>query len=134
MQIPLEAKDKVVFLGFVPRTELIELYYNADVFVFPPIWDEGFGIPPVEAMAAGTPVVASRSGALSETVRDKETGFLVDKNDHNSLANSILKLLNNDHLRETMGQAARKRVQEHFVWDHIAKRVETRYLQLCANS
>ena len=53
----------------IPRPDLIERYYDADVFVFPPVWNEGFGIPPVEAMAAGIPVVASRSGAVVETVR-----------------------------------------------------------------
>src|SRR3984893_14910165 len=65
-QLPPDIVSKVAFLGMVPRAELVDRYFDADIFAFPPIWDEGFGIPPVEAMAAGTPVVATRSGAVVE--------------------------------------------------------------------
>ncbi len=95
---------KVAFRGFVPRPELVDFYYNADVFAFAPIWDEGFGIPPVEAMAAGVPVVATRSGAVPETVKDQQTGFLVSKNDSRALAEGILKLFHDDNLRAKMGR------------------------------
>jgi glycosyltransferase involved in cell wall biosynthesis len=127
-----EARSRVAFHGFVPRQRLIELYYEADVFAFAPIWDEGFGIPPVEAMAAGVPVVASRSGAIPETVKDNETGFLTCKNDPASLAAGILKLLCDDALREKMGRAARARVHENFVWDRVAEKTYACYSELCA--
>ncbi len=52
-----EISDKVTFTGFIPRQDFVERYYDADIFVFPPIWEEGFGIPPIEAMAAGLPAV-----------------------------------------------------------------------------
>jgi len=55
---------KVTFHGFLSRPELIDYYYSADVFVFPPIWNEAFSRIPVEAMAAGTTVVATRSGGI----------------------------------------------------------------------
>ena len=126
-----EARHKVAFVGFVSRPELVDLYYNADVFAFAPIWDEGFGIPPVEAMAAGVPVVTTRSGAIPETIRDQQTGFLVDKNDPRSLAESILKLLNDDDLREKMGQAAQNWVRQNFFWDRIAERTYRCYSALC---
>jgi glycosyltransferase involved in cell wall biosynthesis len=132
-RLPPEARSKVAFVGFVPRPELVDLYYNADVFAFAPIWDEGFGIPPVEAMAAGVPVVATRSGAIPEIVRDQQTGLLVGKNDHRALAESILKLLHNDNLRERMGRAARSWVHENFVWDRIAERTYRCYLDLCGD-
>jgi glycosyltransferase involved in cell wall biosynthesis len=122
---------KVTFHGTLPRPELIDHYYSADVFVFPSIWNEGYGAPPVEAMAAGTPVVATRSGAVVETVRDQETGFLVDKNDSHGLGEAILKLLENDALRERMGRAARKRVIEHFDWNRIVPAMHDRYQSLC---
>jgi glycosyltransferase involved in cell wall biosynthesis len=133
-RLPAEASGKVAFLGFVPRPDLVDLYYNADVFAFAPIWDEGFGIPPVEAMAAGVPVVASRSGAIPETVRDKQTGFLVSKNDPRALADSILKLLYDDNLRKKMGRAARTWVHENFIWDRVAERMHRCYSNLCALS
>jgi len=125
-----EASKKVAFRGFVPRPELVNFYYNADVFAFAPIWDEGFGIPPVEAMAAGVPVVATRSGAVPEMVRDQETGFLVRKNDPGALAASILKLLRDDDMREKMGRAARVWVHQHFTWDRVAERMYECYTDL----
>jgi glycosyltransferase involved in cell wall biosynthesis len=128
-----EASKKVTFRGFVPRPELVAFYYNADVFAFAPIWDEGFGIPPVEAMAAGVPVVATRSGALPEMVRDQQTGFLVGKNDPHELAECILKLLRNDNLRGTMGRAGRRWVHENFTWDRVAQRMYKCYSNLSGN-
>jgi glycosyltransferase involved in cell wall biosynthesis len=122
---------RVTFHGFVPRPELIDFYYNADIFAFAPIWDEGFGIPPVEAMAAGAPVVATRSGAVPEMVRDQRTGFLVGKNDPEALAESILGLLRDDEMRENMGHAARLWVREHFTWDRVAEKMHKRYADLC---
>ncbi len=123
--------NKVTFHGFVSRAELVDHYYDADVFVFPPIWDEAFGCTPVEAMAAGTPVVATRSGGIIETVSDNQTGFLVEKNDCVALAEAILKLLENDALRENMGRAARRRALEHFHWDTIVAAMHDRYQSLC---
>ena len=121
---------KVTFHGFLSRPELIDHYYNADVFVFPPIWNEAFGCTPVEAMAAGTPVVATRSGGILETVADHETGFLVERNDPRALAEAILELLKNDALRERMGRAARQRALEHFHWDIFVAAMHDRYQSL----
>jgi glycosyltransferase involved in cell wall biosynthesis len=129
-----EARGRVAFHGFIQRPQLIDFYYKADVFAFAPIWDEGFGIPPVEAMAAGVPVVATRSGAVPETVKDNQTGFLIDKNDPHSLATRILKLLHDDNLREKMGCAARAWVHENFVWDRVAEKMYKRYSDLCGTS
>ena len=130
-QLTGDLARKVTFHGFLSRPELINYYYGADVFVFPPIWNEGFGCTPVEAMAAGTPVVATRSGGIVETMRDQETGFLVEKNDSQGLAAAILKLLENDALRESMGRAARRRALEHFDWDTIVAAMHDRYQSLC---
>ncbi|HEX6545370.1 MAG TPA: glycosyltransferase family 4 protein [Bryobacteraceae bacterium] len=125
------AAKRVRFLGFIPRPELIDLYYHADVFAFAPIWNEGFGLPPLEAMAAGVPVVASRSGGVVETVQDGRTGFLVEKEDSDSLADALVTLLTDDTARETMGQAARRRALESFTWDVIAREALDRYRGLC---
>lgn len=130
-RLSAEASSKVAFIGFIPRPELIDLYYNADVFAFAPIWDEGFGIPPLEAMAAGVPVVATRSGAIPEVVKDQQTGFLVSKNDPGALAEKILLLLDNDYLRQGMGQAARRWVHQNFIWEKVAERMYKCYSDLC---
>jgi glycosyltransferase involved in cell wall biosynthesis len=123
---------KVVFHGFLSRPELVDYYYRADVFVFPPIWNEAFGCTPLEAMAAGTPVVASRSGGIVETMKPGETGFLVEKNDSEALAEAILRLLEDDALREKMGRAARRHALSRFHWNDILSAMCNRYESLCA--
>ncbi len=133
-QLTPEIAKRVTFYGMVSRAALLEHYRNADVFAFTPIWDEGFGIPPVEAMAAGLPVVASRSGAVAETVRDGQTGFLCPKNDARATARFLLRLLQNDALRESMGRAGRNHVLTNFTWDAIAQGVLERYQTLCAST
>jgi glycosyltransferase involved in cell wall biosynthesis len=115
----------------IPRQELLARYYSSDIFAFPPIWDEGFGLPPVEAMASGLPVVATRSGTVVETVLDGETGFLVEKNNVEQLAQALLFLVKNDDSRELMGRAGRRRALKYFTWDQVATRMNERYTQLC---
>jgi len=131
-QLSPEIAGKVTFWGGIgDRSKLVQHYYDTDVFVFPPVCDHGFGLPPVEAMAAGVPCVVTRSGATVETVKNNETGFLVDKNDPAALAQAILALLDSDSMREAMGRAARRRVFEQFTWDMAAQRTLDRYLRLC---
>jgi glycosyltransferase involved in cell wall biosynthesis len=129
-QLSPDVAAKVSFRGMIPRSELVNLYFDADIFAFPPVWNEGFGIPPVEAMAAGTPVVASRSGGIVETVKDRETGLLVAKNDAPALARALLELLENDTARETMGRAARKRALGCFTWERVAEDLLKEYERL----
>lgn len=125
--LPAELSGKVSFLGMVPRSELVDRYYAADVFAFAPIWDEGFGLPPLEAMAAGVPVVATRSGALVETIVQGQTGILVDKNNVEELAQAILLLLCDDARSEAMGRAGRRRALDRFTWDRVAEGMHNRY-------
>jgi len=133
-RLPDEVAAKVSFLGMFQRPELVARYYQSDIFAFAPIWDEGFGLPPVEAMAAGLPVVSSRSGTLVETVVDGKTGILVEKNNADELARALLLLLNNDDQREFMGRAGRERALRYFTWDRIAEGMHTRYLDLCKSA
>jgi glycosyltransferase involved in cell wall biosynthesis len=130
--LPEEVLSRINFLGhFTLRQDLVGAYYDADVFVFTPVWEEGFGIPPLEAMAAGTPVLGSRAGALPETIREGQTGLLSNKNDSKELARQILRLLKDDDLRATMGQAARERALQCYTWDRIACQLKGRYEALC---
>jgi glycosyltransferase involved in cell wall biosynthesis len=132
-QLDEKSRANVTFLGSIPRQKLVDLYHESDIFVFPPVWNEGFGLPPVEAMAAGTAVIASRSGAIVETVRDGETGFLVNCNDAKDLASRILELLADDDKREAMGRAGKQRALECFTWDKVATDLDRRYRQLCGD-
>jgi glycosyltransferase involved in cell wall biosynthesis len=133
-RLPEDVIDKVSLLGMFQRPELVERYYQSDIFAFAPIWDEGFGLPAVEAMAAGLPVVSSRSGTLVETVLDGKTGILVDKSNAAELAEALLLLLNDADLREAMGRAGRQRALRHFTWDRIAEGMHARYSDLCASA
>lgn len=129
--MPPEVAERVSFHGWVgDRPQLIEHYYQGDIFVLPSIFNDSFGIPVVEAMAAGAPVVVSRSGGVIETVKDRETGFVVDKNDAQQVAQALLKLLEDDALRETMGRAGRERALTHFTWDKVGETMFRRYQAL----
>jgi glycosyltransferase involved in cell wall biosynthesis len=132
--LPADVAERVSFLGMIPRAELVDRYYAADIFAFAPIWNEGFGLPPVEAMAAGLPVVTSRSGTVMETVVDGKTGYLVEKNNAAELAEALLVLLKDDRRREAMGRAGRRRALGYFSWDAIAEGMHTRYQTLCKSA
>ena len=103
--------------GKVLNSDIGTHYSRAGIFVFPSLWHEPFGIPVIEAMAAGLPVVATRGGALPEIVVDGETGLLVERGDVEGLRAAISRLLRDPQLRARMGAAGRERVRRMFTWD-----------------
>lgn len=112
------ARERVRFAGRVSHEETATFYQEADVFVFPSIF-EAFPIPPIEAMAAGLPVVATSVGGTVESVRDGETGLLVPRADAGALTGAIERLVSDGASRATMGAAGRRRVFERFSWDSV---------------
>jgi glycosyltransferase involved in cell wall biosynthesis len=116
----------------VPNGTITQQYAKAGVFVFPSIWDEPFGIPIIEAMAAGLPVITTRGGAASEIVEDGETGLLVERGDPRGLADALDTLLGNPELRARMGAAGRDRVARLFTWDRAVARLAGHYEKLVA--
>jgi len=94
--------------------EMPRLYRQADIFVFPSIWEEPFGLCLIEAMASGTPVVASNVGGIPELVQGNKTGMLVKPKDPKSLADAIERLLDNEDERRKFGASGRKRVERLF--------------------
>ena len=119
--------NHVTFVGPLQHDEIVARFQSADVFLFPSVWHEPFGMPPVESMAAGVPVVATRSGGIPETVVDGETGFLVERGDAIGLAQALRKLLSDTALRQRMGAAGRIRAREVFGWDKIAEAISDVY-------
>ena len=95
----LGLEKTVVFLGYVPLEDLPALYAGAAVFVLPSL-HEGFGLPVVEAMACGVPVVAAKTGAMDELL--KQSGILVDPTQPQELADAIHKVLTNKDCRERL--------------------------------
>jgi glycosyltransferase involved in cell wall biosynthesis len=121
----------VSFEGCVSGDELIRFYKNTDLFVFPSLWHEPFGIPVIEAMSAGVPVVATASGGIPEIVKDGETGLLVERGDTSALADAILRVLSDVEFARSMAQTARRRVVELFSWDHLAQNLQRMYEHIC---
>jgi len=98
----------VVFTGFVGDGDLPAVYAGADLLVFPSLY-EGFGYPPLEAMACGTPVVVSNVSSLPEVVG--EAGLLVPPGDESALAGAILEVLTTPALAARLREAGRRRVR-----------------------
>jgi starch synthase len=114
--------------AMLPVAEVVELYSHAAVFACPSIY-EPFGLINLEAMACGTPVVASRVGGIPEVVVDGETGWLVEPGDPAALAEALRRALADPERARRMGEAGRRRVEAHFSWDRIAERTLEVYRQ-----
>jgi glycosyltransferase involved in cell wall biosynthesis len=108
--------DRITHLGLVEDRRLLEAYRAADVLLFPSL-DEGFGLPALEAMAAGVPVVASNRGALPEVVAD--AGILMDPEDEGGLAEGVARVLGNPDLRARLVAAGRRRARL-YSWEATA--------------
>lgn len=120
--------ERVRFLGAVPVDDLASLYNACDVFVMlnrtMPDGDvEGFGTVFLEAGACGKPVVGGRSGGAREAVRDGVTGFLVRDGDDEAAVAVISRLLRDEALRGSLGEAGRRCAVERCSWDRAAQRV-----------
>jgi glycosyltransferase involved in cell wall biosynthesis len=107
----LQLEEQVRFLGF--RRDVDELLAAFDVFVLPSI-SEGFSLATVEAMAAGRPVIATRSGGPEELIEDGVTGLLVPRKDPKSLAAKICEVLRNPALASALGHNAQAAIQSKF--------------------
>jgi glycosyltransferase involved in cell wall biosynthesis len=110
---------RVRFLDWVPETDLASLYALADLVVVPSLV-EGFGLPALEAMASGTPVLATRTSSLPEVVG--EAGVLVDPYDTEALASGMRELLYDEARRQRLAEAGRMRAQS-FTWRQVARQV-----------
>lgn len=125
------AANSVFFIGLVENFKLIEYYQQADIFIFPSVWNEPFGIPIIEAMAMELPVIATRSGAFPELVESGKTGLLVERGDADALAEAILCLLRDENLSKAMGKAGRQRAVEKFSFDQLTESLFEQYKRIC---
>lgn len=120
--------DFVKFMGAVPQDELPYYYNAAEVLVVPSRY-ESFGMVALEAMACGTPVIASDVGGLSTLVRDGRTGFLVPDRDPQALADKLTPLLRDPAMRQALGDHG-VATAEAYSWPAIAERIEAQYERL----
>jgi D-inositol-3-phosphate glycosyltransferase len=111
----------VVFLGKRGQDTLPYYYSAAEVLVMPSLY-ESFGMVALEAMACGTPVVASQVGGLAYLVQDGETGFTIPDNDPEALCEKLSLLLGNEELHREMGLCAAEYAQD-YAWENIAEQI-----------
>ncbi len=116
--------DRVRFVTGISDLELAELAASAEIAVVPSLY-EGFSLPAVEHMASGTPLVASRTGALPEVTGD--AAVLVAPGDPEELAAALRRLHDSPSERERLGAAAWDRVQERFAWSAVARAIVAQY-------
>jgi glycosyltransferase involved in cell wall biosynthesis len=125
----LGISDAVRFVTGLSDPALAELFGSAEAAVVPSLY-EGFSIPAVEAMACGTPLVASRGGALPEVVGD--CGVLVEPGNPSDLAGALGALLDDEPRRRALGTAGRRRVEERFTWRATAAATAEVYADVAA--
>jgi glycosyltransferase involved in cell wall biosynthesis len=118
----LDLEGRVRFLGFISEAEKLALLRRAWALAFASP-KEGWGITNLEAAACGTPVVASNSPGIKESVRDGETGYLVPHGDHRAMAAALDRLAQSPELVRTLGEAGR-RFAEGFTWERAADETE----------
>lgn len=116
-ELELPSVKGVQNIGFVEEPELTWLYRNASLFVFPSLY-EGFGLPILEAMSAGTPVLTSNVGAMAEVA--SEAGYLVDPTSVPEITDGIQVLLNNEEDRDALIRSGERRAAK-FTWKRTAQ-------------
>jgi glycosyltransferase involved in cell wall biosynthesis len=126
MRTSEDLRDTVRFLGDVDHQTVASILRSTSVLILPSFIE---GLPTVclEALASGVPVVASNIGGTSEVVIEGETGYLRPPHDLESMSDCVVKLLRDDNLRNRMGQAGRKLVEDGYSWERIAELTEQLY-------
>lgn len=122
----LKMEKNVIFVGYVEEKDAPILIKGAEIFLFPSIY-EGFGMPPIEAMACGTPVVVSNVSSLPEVVGD--SGILVDPLSIESIKEGMKKLFLDEKLREEMSYKGIQRVKL-FTWDRAVEILQDVFCKL----
>lgn len=122
----------VIMVGYINSGDqrLFHAFYErADVYVSPSIWQEPLGLTIIEAMAAHTPVVATKKGGILSIIKDKQNGFLIRARNSKEIADTVNMLLADDKLRAKTGDEGYRTVLENFTWEKIASQFEEIYKQ-----
>lgn len=114
----LNLQDEMVFPGYVPEEDLVKFYNAADLFIYPSLY-EGFGLPPLEAMACGTPVITSNTSSLPEVVGD--AGITVDPLNVDDLFRAMRKVLDDEKLQRKLKDKGINRSKD-FSWQKTAQK------------
>lgn len=124
--IPLPLRKRVDFVGYVSPEDLPRYYRSADIYCSPATGNESFGIVLLEAMASGTPIVASDIAGYRSVVEPGREGVLVPSRSSNQIAEAIVALARDPDRRRAMGLAGR-RTAERYAWPTVVDRIEAEY-------
>ncbi len=113
----LRLEDRVIFTGYLPEEDIPSLYSGAELFIYPTLY-EGFGFPPLEAMACGTPVITSNLSSLPEVVG--EGGILIDPNNIDELSRAMESVLADENLRKGLREKGLRQAAK-FSWERCAR-------------
>ncbi len=128
-QVRQSRLEDVIFTGYVTYEELPRYYKTADIFCAPATGRESFGIVLLEAMAVGTPIVASNIEGYASVVTHGVEGLLVPPKNEEMLAQALVSLMTDEPLRRQMGARGQRKAQD-YSWEHLAKRVLNYYLRI----
>ncbi|MDR3199350.1 MAG: glycosyltransferase family 4 protein [Planctomycetaceae bacterium] len=121
--LPKNVREKIIFTGYVDDADLPLLYSAATCFCYMSLY-EGFGLPPLEAMQCGTPVITSNTSSLPEVVGD--AGIMLDPHDVEGLAEAFNRVLNDGELRKTMTAKGLEQAQK-FSWDQCVATISEKF-------
>ncbi|MCK5559919.1 MAG: glycosyltransferase family 4 protein, partial [Thermoplasmata archaeon] len=121
-------KDRIIFAGRVPNSEIPKYYCASDVFILPSITRlEAFGLVVIEAMACGKPVIISNIPGVSENITDGEEGLIVEPTNPKDIAKKINYLMKNEKIRLKMGAKGRKKVEQNYSLARVVDQLEKVY-------
>lgn len=122
------AGERVLFTGYISDEELRELYSSCRVCAYPSVY-EGFGLPPLEAMACGAPVITSRIPVIMESV--EQAARLIEPTDANALTRELIEMLTNEGVRRHFSEAGLKQAAQ-FTWERTARMTLDVYREIFA--
>ncbi|MBN2440488.1 MAG: glycosyltransferase family 4 protein [Spirochaetales bacterium] len=129
-KIASPVKDSIIFTGFLSHDLLCYLYSAVDIFVFPALWQEPFGLVLIEAMAAETFVIASNVGAIPEIFRNEDPNTLFPSGNITELVKKLIYYLDNGEIRKQMAKALRHNVINNFTWEKVYNNVTSTFEEL----
>jgi glycosyltransferase involved in cell wall biosynthesis len=127
----LGLENNVEFRGFIESNKLVDLYNQSELFVLPSTGiQEGFGIVLLEALACGTPVIATNIVGIAKEIKDNKCGIIIPCNDAKKLAQAIIRIIKNINLQKKMIIKGKSLIQDKYDWNKIVKMVENIYLEV----
>lgn len=130
--VPKRFWRRVKFHGFISSDKLKKFYRECDVFIAPSRY-ESFGLIFLEAMAYGKPVIGTRTGGITEIIKNGEVGLLIDVNDSSQIADAVDKLFSNEHLRKKLGRKAFDYIRKNFTVKRLTDNSLSMYKQAIQN-